>query len=157
MLFRSGLCRLPAGGAEEMAARSVWFCRAAVVIFDGEVPEVFTVGRLPCPCSRFFGAAGRGFPSPETEVRRLRVLNKLDLQVEWSKATKLALQDGGSSEPRVGDFPAAEGLRPFQGVCGAVAAARRRHVLQVVGGVEVQKDLDVFSLFFLDCSVRTLL
>ena len=140
-----------------MAARSEWLCRVAAALFDGEGPVVFTVGRLPCPCSRLLGVAGRGFPSPETEVWRLRVLNKLDLQVEWSKATKQATQDGGSSELRVGDFPAAEGLRPFQGVCGAVAAARRRHVLQFVGGVEVQKDLVVISLFFLDCSVRTLL
>jgi hypothetical protein len=40
-----------------MAARSVVLCRAAVVLFDGGVPEVSVVDRLSCPCSWLLGVA----------------------------------------------------------------------------------------------------
>ena len=144
------LSRSSAGGAEETAARSVWLCRAAGVLFDGEVPVDFAVVRLSCPCLRFLGAAGRDFPSPETAVRRLWLCNK-KTALMWSRSTTLAAQDGGSTELSSGVSPSAVGIRPIQGFRGEFAAAMHWRVLLVAGDdVEVQRDCFVISFFVLD-------
>ncbi|KAK1693377.1 hypothetical protein QYE76_010074 [Lolium multiflorum] len=66
--------------------------------------------------------------------RRLKILK---VMVRLGMAMALELQGGGFSEPRFVDFPSVEGLPPIKGVCGGVAAARRRHVLFFVNVVEV--------------------
>ena len=77
-------------------------------------------------------------------------MKKLKELMVVSKAMASAEQDGGSPEPRFDDFPSAEGLLPIQGLSGAAAAARHRHVLVVGGGIEIQKGFFViFSLFWI--------
>jgi hypothetical protein len=97
-----------------MAARSVVLCRAAVVLFDGGVPEVSVVDRLSCPCSWLLGASEQGFPSPEIESRRLRLCNNPKTVVYWSKTKTMALQDGGFLKLEVRRLPVRMGALPIQ-------------------------------------------
>ena len=59
-------------------------------------------------------------------------------------------QGGGSSDPRSVDFPSVQGDLLIQGQRGGGAAARRRNVLFVIHGVEVQRDFIVIYFFALD-------
>ena len=126
------------------------------VLFGAGASWSFLAGRAPSPWSQLSGSVARGVPSPESEQWRVRQLNKRKMSVMLSKVTSTVAQDGGSPELRFVDFPTAEGLHRIQGVKDAVAAARQRHVLQLAGGVELQKDLFVISVCVLGFSVRTL-
>lgn len=129
---------------------------AAVFLFVGGASWRSAVGCSPWPRSQLFGAVRRGFPLPESGVRRFRFLNKLDLLVS-SMATASEEQGGGSASSRFDDFPSARGLLPIQVISGEAAAAHRRHGLFFVGAVEFQRGFFVISFFSLDRSVRTVL
>ena len=135
---------------------SEWCARAAVVLSGGVAPWSFAADCAPVPCLQLCGSAPHGLPSLDPEQWRIRCSNNLKILMMLTKVMASERQGGGSSEPRIDDFPSAEGLPPIQGVSGAAAAARHRHVLFVFGGVEFQRDFVVFSLFVLDLSVRTL-
>ena len=110
-------------------------CRAVVVLFDGGVPEVSVVDHLSCPCSRFLGAAEQGFPSPEIELRWLRLCNKLKVVVYWSKTTTMAMQGGGFLKLEVRRLPVRRGALPIQVMKRSSGGGmRRRHVLFAVVG-----------------------
>ncbi|KAK1574714.1 hypothetical protein QYE76_008215 [Lolium multiflorum] len=55
-------------------------------------------------------------PRPDLEWRRIRSLNKKVEVMLATSATTTAFQRVGSSDPTIGDFPAATGLAPFQGL-----------------------------------------
>ena len=99
-------------------------------------------------CSRLVGGVLRVSPAPETVRRRLRLF-KISMElVALTKAASLAVQDGGSQEPRTVDFPSAWGLHPVQAISGGVAAARRRSVLECEDEAGILKGLSVIVGLF---------
>lgn len=149
-----GSSRVPAGGVVEAVARSVWSLVAVLVPFGGGALRSSGPERLPSPCSWFVGTTVRVCPSPDLHRRRIRVSKLKKKMVGRSFATALAFQGAGSSDPLTGDFPAAEGLAPYQGVkrssgSGAPPArsVRRR-------GRDPEGPVCNF-LFFLDLSVSS--
>jgi hypothetical protein len=55
----------------------------------------------------------RVYPSPDLHRRRIQVSKLEKKMVGRSFVTTLAFQGAGSSDPLTGDFPAAEGLTPY--------------------------------------------
>ena len=98
-------------------------------------------------------------PSSRASVRVRRIWRMSFIKVQVCGSSRKALktkQGGGPPSSRLVDFPAAMGLRPFQGCRGGAAAARQRHVFFGDGDFVILKDLVVIFLFPEDCSVRIL-
>jgi hypothetical protein len=110
--------------------------------------------RSPSPCSWIVGTTVRVYPSPDLHRRRIQVSKLEKKMVGRSFATALAFQGAGSSDPLTGDFPAAEGLTPYQGVkrsSGSSAPPARSDCRR---GRDPEEPVCNF-LFFLDLSVRS--
>jgi hypothetical protein len=99
----------------EVVARSEWIFVAVFVPFGSGALWSSAAERSPSTCSWFFRAAVRVKPSPDLEWWRIRLLKKLKMVV-MNCATALVVQGGGLQGPLFGDFPAAEGLLPIQGL-----------------------------------------
>lgn len=106
----------PAGSVVEAAAQLVWSLMAVLLPFGGGALRSSAAECSSSPCSWFVGTTVRVKPSPDLHRRRIRVL-MLKMKMVWrSFAMTTAFQGAGSSDPLSGDFPAAEGLAPNQGV-----------------------------------------
>jgi hypothetical protein len=112
-VHRVGSSRVPAGGVVEATALLVW---SLVVVLAPSAVVLCGAERSPSPCSWFVGTTVRVYPSPDLHMWRIRVLKLKKKMVCRSFAATLAFQGVGSSDPLSGDFPAAEGLAPNQGV-----------------------------------------
>jgi hypothetical protein len=87
--------------------------------------------------------------------RRIRVLLKVLKVFQRRCATTTVTRGVSSPEPVKFDYPAAEGVLRFHGVCGASAAARRLLVSVVAEVVGVQVGLICIFTLFLDLSVSS--
>ena len=104
---------------------------------------------------RIGGSAPCDVPRPDPVWRRICEVNKMKVAVCVDH-----VDGGGGAGRRLSGaewrrLPVRAGDPPVPRLRGGGAAARRRNVLVVVSGIGVQRDLVVFSLFVLDCSVRT--
>jgi hypothetical protein len=149
------LCRSPVGGVGELAARSEWCFAAAIFLSGGGSLWSSAVDLLPYPRLQVIRAAVCVLPSPESEERRIRVLLKLLKVFKRRCTTALVTRGVSSPEPVKFDYPAAEGVLRFHGVCGVLAAARRLLVSVVCEVVGVQDGLICIFFLFLDLSVRS--
>ena len=111
------MSRLPAGGVGETAARSEWILVAGFFLSGGGAPGSFAVDSPSGPHSQFRGAAVWGFPSPEFELRRLRVFLIRKFDLICCKVVALVTQGGGSCGAK---------LRRLPGHGGAPSVPRRQ-------------------------------
>ncbi|KQK13673.2 hypothetical protein BRADI_1g11757v3 [Brachypodium distachyon] len=142
------MCRVPAGGAEEVTP--VWILRAAVSSSVSGAPVELCHGSVLLLV--LLAIRSCGARQTLAGVREAAAPGVVACEGARGGVQDGALmeQDGGSPEPRTDDFPTAQGLLPIQDMSGGVAAARHRHVLSVVHEAGIQKNLLVIlSLFWI--------
>ena len=103
--------------------------------------------------SLLLGVAALGVPRPDP-VRRIRSIKVVEMVL--SSATVAVLRRVGSADPAIGDFPAASGLTPIQGVkrssgSGAPPTASVRHPRR-----DLEEGPHCYFQFLLGFSVRLL-
>jgi hypothetical protein len=142
------------GGAEEKLGPPALLL-VQVGVFFGDGARGAPWWRTCLPRTRESEDSRRALYPGQILQRRIWVKNKMKAAVHGD------LVDGGGGAGRRlcgaewRRLPVRAGVSPDPRLWGVRAAARRRDVLVAVSGVGVQKDLIVFSLLFLDCSVKT--
>ena len=149
-----GLGGLSAGVVLEVGMAAVWSVVAAASPSRVGGPWSSCARWSSSSRSRFFGAAALGVPRPDP-MRRIRSI-KVEEMVFDSSATVAAHRRVGSADPAIGDFPAASGLTPIQGVkrssgSGAPPTAPLRRPRR-----DLQEGPYCIFMFLLGFSVRSL-
>ena len=137
-----------------MAARSEWILVAEIFLFGVGAPGGSAVDLLSKLCSQVFGAVLRGYPSPEFELRRLRVsfgsiravFAGRWLRWRWMEAHR----------DRVRRLPGRGGAVPYPRREGSSGGGAPAYVLVVVFVNGLLRDFVVFFTLSQDLSVRTL-
>lgn len=104
---------ISAGAVVEVVMAAVWSVVAAAFPSRAGVPWSSFVWWPSSSRSSLGRVAALGVPRPDP-VRRIRSIKVVEKML--SSATVAALRRVGSADPAIGDFPAASGLTPVQGV-----------------------------------------
>jgi hypothetical protein len=148
-----GSPRVPLVGVVEEETPAMRVLKTAPLSFVGGVPWSSGGVRVSSSSSAFCGSAEFFFPRAD---RRRPIWYQLILKMKmaWSLAMKTTASDVGPQGPLSGDFPAAWGLLPFQGVRGAAADPARHRLVLVGVDIGVWRDLCVIFCFLLSLFVR---
>ena len=146
-VYSVGVSLVPAGGVLEAEMRLVWSLVAARSPSGGGALRSFFVARPSSSSSEVCRSTEFLFPRSD---RRRPIWFQMFLKekMAWSLAMKTTASDVGPQGPLTGDFPAAWGLLPIQGVRGAAAVPARHRLVLVGVDIGVWRDLCViFALF----------
>jgi hypothetical protein len=153
----AGLGRPSAGGAMEEKVVSVEVLVSVCVPSRGGALRSFVAPRLTSSRPPVFGSVGFAVPRPVPWWRGIRMLKEIKEKMALTpKATATTFRRVGSLGPAIGDFPAASGLAPIQGVkrssgSGASPTAPARCPRR-----DLEEGVTCNFLFCLGLSVRTL-
>jgi hypothetical protein len=125
-----GSDRVPVGGALELEVWPAWLLQEVLILSGGGARRSFTV-----ECFRLRARGGPlgltgALPLPELDAAVPDRISEAAVVGARRRGRRSWMEALRSS--RIGDFPCAWGLLPFQGQSEEAAAARRRHVRLVV-------------------------
>jgi hypothetical protein len=107
--------RVPLVCVEEEETPTMQVLKTAPSPFVGGVLQSSDGVRASSSSSAFYGSSEFFFPHADRR-RPIWYQLILEMKMAWSLAMKTTASDVGPQGPLTGDFPAAQGLLPFQGV-----------------------------------------